>query len=317
MDAMVITDFGGTDVFERRDVEKPSPGPRDVLVRVHASSVNPVDCKIRQAGSWAGIAPPTVIGYDVSGVVEAVGETVTDFEAGDEVFYTPEIFGEQGSYAEYHVADESVVARKPESLSHAEAAALPLAGGTAWEAIVTRGDVTAGETVLIHGAGGVGSHAVQIAAASGATVVATTSPETAEQTEDIGASRAIDYESEDFESVLETEFDDREPVDLVFDTVGGETLVESTDVTKPHGRMVTVLEPEGEWGSAYQKNLTVEMLFLERDRRPLDALRRLVEGGHLEPVIDSVVPLEDVAKAHEMVEGSGLTGKVVLDVAGE
>lgn len=317
MDAMVITDFGGTDVFERRDVEKPSPGPRDVLVRVHASSVNPVDCKIRQAGSWAGIAPPTVIGYDVSGVVEAVGETVTDFEAGDEVFYTPEIFGEQGSYAEYHVADESVVARKPESLSHAEAAALPLAGGTAWEAIVTRGDVTAGETVLIHGAGGVGSHAVQIAAASGATVVATTSPETAEQTEDIGASRAIDYESEDFESVLETEFDDREPVDLVFDTVGGETLVESTDVTKPHGRMVTVLEPEGEWGSAYQKNLTVEMLFLERDRRPLDALRRLVDGGHLEPVIDSVVPLEDVAKAHEMVEGSGLTGKVVLDVAGE
>lgn len=317
MDAMVITDFGGTDVFERRDVEKPSPGPRDVLVRVHASSVNPVDCKIRQAGSWAGITPPTVIGYDVSGVVEAVGETVTDFEAGDEVFYTPEIFGEQGSYAEYHVADESVVARKPESLSHAEAAALPLAGGTAWEAIVTRGDVTAGETVLIHGAGGVGSHAVQIAAASGATVVATTSPETAEQTEDIGAIRAIDYESEDFESVLETEFDDREPVDLVFDTVGGETLVESTDVTKPHGRMVTVLEPEGEWGSAYQKNLTVEMLFLERDRRPLDALRWLVEGGHLEPVIDSVVPLEDVATAHEMVEGSGLTGKVVLDVAGE
>ncbi|WP_207592416.1 zinc-binding dehydrogenase [Halomontanus rarus] len=317
MDAMVITDFGGTDVFERRDVDKPSPGPRDVLVRVHASSVNPVDCKIRQAGSWAGISPPTVIGYDVSGVVEEVGETVTDFEAGDEVFYTPEIFGEQGSYAEYHVADESVVARKPESLSHAEAAALPLAGGTAWEAIVTRGDVTAGETVLIHGAGGVGSHAVQIAAASGATVVATTSPETVEQTEDIGAIRAVDYESEDFESVLETEFDDREPVDLVFDTVGGETLVESTDVTKPHGRMVTVLEPEGEWGSAYQKNLTVEMLFLERDRRPLDALRRLVDGGHLEPVIDSVMPLEDVAKAHEMVEGSGLTGKVVLDVAGE
>ncbi|WP_276256892.1 zinc-binding dehydrogenase [Halomontanus rarus] len=317
MDAMVITDFGGTEVFERRDVEKPSPGPRDVLVRVHASSVNPVDCKIRQAGSWAGISPPTVIGYDVSGVVEEVGETVTDFEAGDEVFYTPEIFGEQGSYAEYHVADESVVARKPESLSHAEAAALPLAGGTAWEAIVTRGDVTAGETVLIHGAGGVGSHAVQIAAASGATVVATTSPETVAQTEDIGAVRAVDYESEDFESVLETEFDDREPVDLVFDTVGGETLVESTDVTKPHGRMVTVLEPEGEWGNAYQKNLTVEMLFLERDRRPLDALRRLVDGGHLEPVVDSVVPLEDVAKAHEMVEGSGLTGKVVLDVAGE
>ena len=314
MEAMVITDFGGTDVFEQRDVEKPSPGPSEVLVRVHASSVNPVDYKIREAGSWAGISPPAVIGYDVSGVVEAVGDEVTDFAAGDEVFYTPEIFGEQGSYAEYHVADESIVARKPETLSHEEAAALPLAGATAWEAIVERGDVEAGETVLVHGAGGVGAHAVQIAAASGAQVVATASPETVEQTEDLGATRAIDYESEDFADVVESEFD--EPVDLVFDTVGGETLVESTEVTKPHGRLVTILEPEGEWGSAYQKNLTVEMLFLERDRRPLAALRRLVEQNQLEPVVDSVLPLEDVAKAHEMVEGSGLTGKVVLDIAG-
>lgn len=315
MEAMVITDFGGTDVFERRDIDKPTPGATEVLVRVHASSVNPVDTKIRQAGSWAGISPPTVIGYDVSGVVEAVGEEVTDFAEGDEVFYTPEIFGEQGSYAEYHVADESIVAQKPENLSHTEAAALPLAAATAWEAIVARGDVEAGETVLIHGAGGVGAHAVQIAAASGGQVVATASPETVEQTEDLGATRAIDYESEEFADVIESEFDD--PVDMVFDTVGGETLAESTGVVRPHGRMVTVLEPEGAWGSAYQKNLDVRMLFLERDRRPLDALRRLAERGQLEPVIDSVLPLADVAEAHEMVESGGLTGKVVLDVAGE
>ncbi|WP_440008984.1 zinc-binding dehydrogenase [Halomicrococcus sp. SG-WS-1] len=315
MQAMVITDFGDTDVFEQREIEKPSPGPTEVLVRVHASSVNPVDYKIRQAGSWAGISPPAVIGYDVSGVVEAVGEAVTDFDVDDEVFYTPEIFGEQGSYTEYHVADETIVARKPENLSHAEAAALPLAGATAWEAIVTRGDVAAGETVLIHGAGGVGAHAVQIAATAGAQVIATASPETVEQTENLGATRAIDYESEDFVDVIESEFD--ESVDLVFDTVGGETLVESTDIMKPHGRMVTILEPEGAWGTAYQKNLTIQMLFLERDRRPLDALRHLVERGQLEPVIDSVLPLEEVPEAHEMVEGSGLTGKVVLDVVGE
>src|SRR6056297_1442156 len=313
MEAMVITDFGGADVFEQRDVEKPSPGSTEVLVRVHASSVNPVDCKIRQAGSWAGISPPTVIGYDVSGVVEAVGDEVTDFEAGDEVFYTPEIFGEQGSYAEYHVADESIVARKPETLSHEEAAALPLAAATAWEAIVERGDVEAGETVLVHGA--VGAHAVQIAAASGAQVVATASPETVEQTEDLGATRAIDYESEDFADVVASEFDD--PVDLVFDTVGGTTLAESTDVVRPHGRLVTILEPEGAWGSAYQKNLDVRMLFLERDRRPLAALRRLAERGQLEPVVDSVLPLDEVADAHEMVEEGGLTGKVVLDVPSE
>ncbi|WP_408959533.1 zinc-binding dehydrogenase [Natrinema sp. 74] len=315
MEAMVITDFGGTDVFERRDIDRPTPGPTELLVRVHASSVNPVDCKIRQAGSWAGIEPPTVIGYDVSGVVEAVGESVTEFEAGDDVFYTPEIFGEQGSYAEFHTADESIVARKPDSLSHTEAAALPLAAATAWEAIVTRGDVTAGETVLIHGAGGVGAHAVQIADESGATVIATASPQTVDQTEELGAARAVDYESESFADVIDAEFGGG--VDLVFDTVGGDTLVDSTGVTNPHGRLVTVLEPEGEWGTAYQKNLSVEMLFLERDRRPLDALRRLVDAGRLEPVIDSVHPLEDVATAHELVEGSGLTGKVVLDVAGE
>ena len=314
MDAMIITDFGDTDVFEHRDVAKPEPGPTELLVRVHASSVNPVDCKIRAAGSWAGISPPTVIGYDVSGVVEDVGEAVADFEVGDEVFYTPEIFGQQGSYAEYHVADESIVARKPDSLSHTEAAALPLAGATAWEGVVTRGEVTAGETALIHGAGGVGSHAVQIADESGATVIATTSPETVDQTEALGATRAVDYESESFTDVIESEFD--EGVDLVFDTVGGETLVESTAVTNPHGRLVTILEPEGEWGNAYQNNYTVEMLFLERDRRPVDALRRLAEADRLEPVIDSVLPLEEVARAHEMVEGSGLTGKVVLDVEG-
>lgn len=315
MDAMVITEFGGTDVFERRDVEKPSPGPTEVLVRVHASSVNPVDCKIRQAGSWAGISPPTVIGYDVSGVVEDVGESVTDFEAGDEVFYTPEIFGERGSYADYHTADEAIVARKPETLSHTEAAALPLAGGTAWEAMVTRGDVGAGETALIHGAGGVGAHAVQIADAAGAQVVATASPQTVEQTEELGATRAVDYESEAFVDVMQSEFE--EPADVVFTTVGGGTLAESAPVTRPHGRMVTILEPEGEWGAAYQKNFTVHLLFLERARRYLDGLRRLVERGQLQPVIDSVLPLEDVAEAHEMVEAGGLTGKVVLDVAGE
>ncbi|ELY89510.1 alcohol dehydrogenase zinc-binding domain-containing protein [Natrialba hulunbeirensis JCM 10989] len=314
MDAMVITDFGDTDVFEHRDADRPEPGPTELLVRVHASSVNPVDCKIRQAGSWAGISPPTIIGYDVSGVVEETGKAVTDFTVGDEVFYTSEIFGEQGSYAEFHTVDESIVAPKPGSLSHEEAAALPLAAATAWEAIVTRGAVTAGETVLIHGAGGVGSHAVQIADASGATVIAVTSPETVDQTEELGAARAIDYESDSFVDVIESEFD--KGVDLVFDTVGGETLVGSTEITNPHGRLVTILEPEGEWGTAYQQNYTLEMLFLERDRRPLDALRRLVEAKRLEPVLDSVLPLADVAQAHELVEGGGLTGKVVLDVDG-
>lgn len=315
MRAMVITDFGGTEVFEERDIERPSPGPNQVLVKVHAASVNPVDTKIRQAGSWANVSPPDVIGYDVSGVIEEVGTEVEEFAVGDEVFYTPEIFVGQGSYAEYHAADADIVARKPPSLSHAEAAALPLAAGTAYDAIITRGDVSAGETALIHGTGGVGAHGAQIALASGARVITVSSPETAEDLETMGVERAIQYDEEDFVDVIEAEFE--EDVDLVFDSVGGEALSDSTPVVRPHGRMVSIQAPEGEWGAAYQKNLTVELLFLERERYKLDGLRRLVEQGDLEPYIDSVVPLSEVAEAHERVEEGGLSGKVVLDVAGE
>ncbi len=315
MRAMVIREYGGTDVFEERDVDRPEPGPTEVLVRVHATSVNPVDTKIREAGEWAGVEPPAVIGYDVSGTVEEAGEAVTDFEAGDEVYYTPEIDGSGGSYAEYHVADESIVARKPSTLSHTEAAALPLAGGTAYDAVYTRGDVGAGETVLIHGAGGVGSHAVQMADAAGAQVVAVTSPETVEQTEHLGAVRAVDHESEEFVPVVDRELD--EPVDVVFTTVGGETLAESMAVVGPHARLVSILAPEGDWGSAYQQNPTVHLLFLERQRRTLDGMRRLAERGQLEPVVDRVLSLDEVARAHDLVEQGGLTGKVVLEVGGE
>jgi NADPH:quinone reductase-like Zn-dependent oxidoreductase len=312
MNGMVITDFGGTDVFEQRELDRPEPGPNDVLVAVHATSVNPVDTKIRQAGEWANVSPPEVIGYDVSGVVEAVGSEVTDFAVGDEVFYTPYIFEGVGSYAEYHVAPEAIVAHKPPSLSHTEAAALPLAGGTAWDAIRTNADVTAGETVLIHGTGGVGSHALQVAVASGARVITVSSPETADVAAELGADRVIDYKSESFQDVIDSEYD--ENVDVVFDTVGGETLADSTAVTKPHGRLVTILNPQGDFEQAYLNSMDLHFLFLERERYKLDALRRLVEQGHLEPVIDSVLPLEDVARAHEMVEAGGLRGKVVLEV---
>src|SRR3990172_8386455 len=140
MRVAMIREFGGPEVFELRDVPTPEPGPGEVLVRVMASSVNPVDYKIRRAGEWAGVKPPAVIGYDVSGVVEAVGPGVRDFQPGDEVYYTPEIFGGgAGSYAEYHVAREAIVARKPDSLTHLEAAVVPLAGCTAWDALVNRG----------------------------------------------------------------------------------------------------------------------------------------------------------------------------------
>src|SRR5215218_9901770 len=175
---MVTPQFGGPDFFEERDVERPRPGAGEVLVRVVAAGTNPVDAKLRANGSSAGLEAPIILGADISGVVEEVGPGVTDLAPGDEVYYTPEILGadSNGAYAEYHVALASIVAKKPASLSHEETAAVPLAGGTAYEAIVRRLAVRVGETVLIHGgAGGVGSFAVQIAKASGARVLATAS----------------------------------------------------------------------------------------------------------------------------------------------
>jgi NADPH2:quinone reductase len=191
--------FGGPELFERREVETPQPGAGEILVRVIASGTNPVDAKLRTDGTWANLEPPVILGFDASGVVEQVGNGVNDFAAGDEVYYTPEIFGNQhGTYAEYNVVPASIVARKPRNVTHIEAAAIPLAGGTAWEAIVRRLQVQVGETVLVHGgAGGVGSFAVQIAKACGARVLATAGASNQDTLRELGTDVAIDYSTQD------------------------------------------------------------------------------------------------------------------------
>lgn len=314
MKAMVITGFGGPQVFEEREVPTPEPGPNEVLVKVHAASVNPVDLKIRQAGSWAGVKPPAVIGYDVSGVVEHVGPGVKDFKAGDEVYYTPEIFSGQGSYAEYHVANEAIVARKPPNLSHVEAAAIPLAGGTAWDALATRARLRVGETILIHGAGGVGSLAIQIARAAGARVLVSCSDYMVDLAKELGAERAINYKSEDFVKAVQ-DATNGSGVDLVLDTVGGDLLTRSLEVTRPFGLMVGIVGTDTGMRAAVRKNITAHYLFLIRARYKLDDLRTLIERDQLKPVVDSTLPLTDVAQAHRRLNQGGVKGKIVLKVA--
>lgn len=314
MRAMVITGFGGPEVFERRDAPKPEPGPGQVLVKVYASSINPVDYKIRQAGQWAGIQPPAIIGYDVSGVVEAVGPGARDFKPGDEVYYTPEIFTGQGSYAEYHVADERIVARKPANLSFAEAAAVPLAGGTAWVAIVERLRAQPGETVLIHGAGGVGLFALQIAKAAGARVLITSGDATAQIAQDLGADRVIRYRSKDFAPLAQAE-NGGAGVDAVFDTVGGDLLARSVAVTRPHGRIGGVADLQGDLNAMFFKNQTFYGIFLERARDILDHLRPLIERGQVKSILDSTFPLEQVGEAQAKLERGGVRGKIALNIA--
>jgi NADPH:quinone reductase-like Zn-dependent oxidoreductase len=174
MKAQILKSFGSPDSFELCEVPKPVPHTGQVLVRVHATSINPLDYQVRR-GDYADLVPlPAITGHDVSGVVEAIGPGVTNFAPGDEVWYTPQIFDGPGSYAEYHVAAENIVAKKPLSLSHLEAASLSLVGGTAWEALTVRAALRVGESILIHGgAGGVGHVAIQLAKAIGAKVFTT------------------------------------------------------------------------------------------------------------------------------------------------
>lgn len=316
MRAAVIKSFGGTEVFEFRQMPTPSPGTCELLVRVRATSINPLDCQIRRGDYKEQVELPVVLGHDVSGVVEAVGSGVRDFVVGDEVFYTPRIFAGPGSYAQYHVVDAAIAAQKPASLSHAQAAAVPLAGGTAWDALVVRAALQVGESVLVHaGSGGVGSFAVQLARAMGARVLSTASAANADFVRELGAEAVFDYRTRHWvEAVLDST--GGRGVDVVFDTVGGLTLSESPRALRPFGRLVSIVdtaEPQVLL-AAYEKNLSFHFLFAPQYRTKLDRLSGLIEQGVIAPVIDSSYRFEDIPRAHQRLEGGGVRGKVVVEM---
>lgn len=313
MRAVVLKGFGGLEMLEERDLPVPEPGPGEVLVRNLAVAVNPVDAKIRAAGRWAGVEPPFVLGYDAAGVVAKVGPGVKDLKEGDEVYYTPEIFGNpHGTYAEYTPVPAGIVAKKPKNLSFAEAAAIPLAGGTAWEAVVRRLAVRPGETVLVMGgAGGVGSFAVQFAKAAGAYVIATASAENLPVLKELGADLALDYRGPWAEEVLKAT--EGQGVDAAFETAG-ESLVERViPVVRPFGRIATIL-PQGNLSGLYTKNQTLYGVFLTRERKRLLEMRPLFERGLARPLIAEVLPfsLENLRKAHARMDSGHGRGKIVL-----
>jgi NADPH2:quinone reductase len=260
MRAVVIKEFGDPEVLHVAEVDRPQPGAGEVMVAVRASSANPVDALIRKGLVNPDLPLPAVLGSDVAGTVEAVGEGVTDLAVGDDVYYTSELTDAGGAYAEYHVASASIVARKPRSLSFVEAAAVPLAGGTAWEAIVRRLAVRPGETVLIQGgSGGVGTFAIQFARAAGAQVLASAGPDNQDVLEQLGAI-PIDYTSDDAVDVTR-DHTGGVGADAVFDTVGGENLVQSLKAARNGGRVATVLAPKGELTDLYQRNQTLYGIF--------------------------------------------------------
>ncbi|RYX85371.1 MAG: NADPH:quinone oxidoreductase [Bradyrhizobiaceae bacterium] len=322
MKAVVLTRFGDSAAFELREVPVPTVGPRQVRVRVHATALNPLDYQIRR-GDYADYVPlPAIIGHDISGVVEQAGSDVTEFAVGDEVYYTPQIFGKAGSYAEQHVADITLVGRKPKNLTHLEAASLTLVGGTVWEALVTRAQLGVGETVLIHGgAGGVGSIAIQIAKAIGARVIATASAHNIAFVRELGADDVIDYVSNDYVDAV-SKLTGAKGVNVVFDTIGGDTLTKSPLVLADYGRVVSIVDIKKPQNlvEAWGKNAAYHFVFTRQNRGKLDALTNLIERGLVRPIIGAVLPLARMAEAHELLENGssrGLRGKVAIDVAGE
>nr|WP_297526267.1 zinc-dependent alcohol dehydrogenase family protein [uncultured Roseateles sp.] len=322
MKAIVLTAFGGVDDLQLQEVPIPAVDAGELLVRVVATSINPLDYQIRRGDYPDAVPLPAIIGHDVSGVVERVGTGVHDFKPGDEVFYTPKIFGPKGgSYAEFNVVPQDLVTHKPRNLTHAEAASMTLVGGTAWEALVSRARLQPAETVLIHGgAGGVGSIAIQLAKTMGARVLTTCSAGQTEFVRSLGADETIDYEAGDYVDQVR-ELTDRRGVNVVLDTIGGKTLERSPHVLADAGRVVSIVDiatPQN-LVAAWGVNAEYHFVFTRQNRGKLLALKELLERGRIRPVIGASFPLAEIGAAHSALEqrrvgDRPLRGKVVIEV---
>ena len=309
MKAVRIHAYGGPEVLTYEDVSVPAIAEDDVLIRVHAAAINPVDWKVRE-GYLQGFIDydlPLTLGWDVSGVVEAVGENVTTFRPGDEVYSRPDI-KRNGAYAEYIAVKASEVAFKPKTVDHIHAAAVPLAGITAWHCLFETAGLTAGQRVLIHAAaGGVGSYAVQLARWKGAHVIGTASARNQDFLFQLEADEIIDYQTTQFEGVVQ-------PVDVVFDTVGGEVQERSWQVVKPGGILVSVVSPPPEEKAAAHQCRSA-YVFIQPRADWLSEIAQLIDSGQVKPIIETVLPLSQADAAHKLSQSGHTRGKIVLQVS--
>ncbi|WP_328564166.1 NADP-dependent oxidoreductase [Streptomyces coelicoflavus] len=301
--------LGGPEVLKEVRLERPEPRPNEVLVRVRAAGVNPTDWKHRATGGFLG-EPPFVLGWDVSGVVESVGIGVAAFRPGDEVFGMLSYPFGHGSHAEYVTAPARAFTHKPAGIDHVQAGALPLVSLTAWHALVERADVQPGQRVLVHAAaGGVGHVAVQIAKARGAYVIGTASAGKHKFLRSLGADETVDYRETDFAEAVKD-------VDVVLDTIGGDTSLRSLRVLRPGGIVVSIL-PVGSdefYEEAERLGVRAVRMLVDADRAGMEEVAHLVESGKLRATIAGTFPLAEAARAHAQGETGRTTGKLVLVV---
>ncbi len=310
--AVRIHEYGGPEVLRYEEAPRPEPGPDEVLVRVHAAAVNPVDCKVRAGGMAArGVHKlPLVLGWDVSGTVE---QGAGGFAPGDEVFARPEL-ARDGAYAEYIVVPAAILARKPRTVDHVHAAAVPLAALTAWQALFeapapyTSAGLSAGQTVLVHAAaGGVGSFAVQLAKWRGARVIGTASARNAALVRDLGADEVVDYTQQRFEDVVRG-------VDVVLDTVGGDTQQRSWRALRPGGVLVSIIGTPSE-DEARAHGARAAYVFVQPNAAQLEEIAGLVDAAVVRPIVSEVLPLAEARRAHELIETGHARGKIVMTIA--
>jgi NADPH:quinone reductase-like Zn-dependent oxidoreductase len=305
MKAVMINEYGDKNVLNYTDVERPEPKADEVLVKVHVAAVNPVDWKIRDGlGEMFGFKLPLILGCEIAGTIEEVGADVKKFKIGDKVFG---FIAKHGGYAEYVIAKESEIVKKPEDIDFENAAAIPVGALTAWQAISDAANLKSGQKILIHGAsGGVGSMAVQLAKVKGAYVIATASGKNEEFVKNLGADEFIDYTRAKFEDV-------GKDVDVVFDTIGGETQKRSFQTLKKGGFLVSIVAlPEQE--SAEKFGIKAEMISVQPNAEQLAEITKLVEEGKVKTHIETVLPLSEVKKAHELSESGHTRGKIVLQL---
>jgi NADPH:quinone reductase-like Zn-dependent oxidoreductase len=308
MRAIEIHQFGPPDVLRVRQVARPSPGPGELLVRVHAAAVNPLDTQVRsgRAAGFVGAELPYIPGFDVSGVVVEVGEGVTGFVAGDEVFALLDL-RRGGGYAEYSIVKDAEAAPKPARVTHAEAASLPLVALTAWQAFFDTAGLRAGQVVLVHaGAGGVGSVAVQLARWAGATVVATASEPNHEFLRGLGADLVIDYRRQRFEEVAP-------PVDVVLDPIGGDTQLRSIALLKAGGSLVSLVGLTA-GADAVRPDVRVSSILVHPEPTQLARIAELVDDRAIRPIVSHHLPLDRAPDAHAQSETGRTRGKIVLEV---
>ncbi|MEY2530408.1 MAG: hypothetical protein QOI96_493 [Verrucomicrobiota bacterium] len=311
MKAIRIHNYGGPEVLKYEDAPRPEPQAGEVLVRVHAAGVNPIDWKVRE-GHMKDFWPhkfPLILGWDVSGTVEEVGPgpaAAGRFKIGDEVYSIPDPT-RNGAYAEYIVVRESELALKPKSLHHIRAAAVPLAALTAWQSLFDTAQLQPSQRVLIHaGSGGVGHFAVQLAKWKGAYVFATASTKNQDLLRELGVDEPINYTQQRFEDVARN-------IDIVLDTIGGETQERSWSVLKKGGVLLSLVQPPSEEKT---EELGVLAAFVagHPSGAQLAEIAKMIDSGKLAPIIDRILPLSEARRAHELSQSGHVRGKIVLRV---